>query len=157
MTNMGDGGRKYLLKAHSGLWKLHEGVFTLKIGFGFFVFLFVGSLAGAVGTNMPTGSFFTDLILWAMAFCFLFYGTVVLARVLRARRFGDRPPMEAITGRDVLENCICALGGPLLLIAYVPVLWTPGKLDAAYGVLIGLGVLLTVLPVWAFWKYVSRA
>lgn len=147
--------------------QVEDGLTSVQLGFGLFIFVFVAALMLSVETNRPTGNVLVDILLWSAALVLAGFGVVRLARQLRAANFGAEPPTRPVSTQDLMGYFVSALAGPLLLIWFVPRLaeLRPESLAELVhelrgrwvdALLVGIGALLCVLPVRALVRYVTR-
>lgn len=147
--------------------QVEDGLTTVQLGFGLFMFVFVASLMLSIETNRPTGNVLVDILLWSAVLTLAGWGVVRVARRLRAANFGAEPPTHPISGQDLMGYFVSVLAGPLLLIWFVPRLAELRPESVAElvqelrgrwvdALLVGFGLFLCVWPMRALIRYVTR-
>ncbi|UQA60777.1 hypothetical protein [Polyangium aurulentum] len=142
-----------------GVAAVGRGAKMAKVALGAVLLTFIVSL-GLASTRAfaLTGNLFVDMGAVAALLLGAFAGAVALARALRARRFGS-PSREGEPGAgDLVMIYAAALGGPLLLIWFVPRV-VAGADEGRHidVILVLMGLLLASVPLRAFYNHAFRS
>lgn len=147
--------------------RLDSGLLSVQLGLGLLVFLPLAALILAESSRFPTGRLFSDMGLWLLAMGLLAWLILRLARYLRRLSIGEQPPLQPVTGQDLLGHALCLLLGPMLLHWFLPRLLelpTDSLAELSRELrlrwidvpLVALGIGLCLRPVVAFFRYTTR-
>jgi hypothetical protein len=137
---------------------LAHGASFFKAGFGaLFVTLLVSLMAAVSPRFALTGSLLVDLIATAAILLGLFAAVIHLARSLRLQRFGLTPKDPPPSTVDLLFTYTAAIGGPLLVVGFLPRLIAGSEQGRPIdGILLLVGVWFTTMPVKEFIAYAFK-